>query len=181
MPIFNSLGSRPTALDIFSMNKEAARHIVEFHTIVLRGDGPLSEQQCEMIATYVSGLNGCEYCYGVHSAASVNYGTDRAKLDALFEDIDTAGVDPKMVPLLKYAGKLTRNMGEMSEADAQAVYDAGWGEDALHQAVLVTCIFNFMNRLLEGHGVKGNPAIFEARGKALVDQGYEPLMKALAD
>jgi len=37
---------------------------------------------------------------------------------------------------------------------------------------MVTCIFNFMNRLLEGHGVKGNEKIFKIRGKMLKEHGY---------
>jgi hypothetical protein len=36
-----------------------------------------------------------------------------------------------------------------------------------------------MNRLLEGHGCKGAPEIYAARGKALMDEGYAPLLKLL--
>lgn len=181
MAIFKNLGGRPTVASIFSLNKKAARHMVQYHTEVLRAPGPLSDQQRELIAAYVSGLNECEYCYGVHSACVVNYGVGRETLDAMFVDLETAEVDPKMVPLLTYAGKLTRDMNSVTEADAEAVYAAGWGEDALHSAILVTCTFNFMNRLLEGHGVKGSPALFEARGKALTEDGYEPLLAMLQD
>lgn len=33
-----------------------------------------------------------------------------------------------------------------------------------HDAVLTICLFNFMNRLLEGRGVKGNRELYETRG-----------------
>ena len=59
------------------------------------------------------------------------------------------------------------------------MFAAGWSESALHEAVLTVCLFNFMNRLLEGHGVKGNPGVFSARGQALRDEGYEPLLAFL--
>ncbi len=36
-----------------------------------------------------------------------------------------------------------------------------------------------MNRLLEGHGVKGAPEIYASRGKALKEEGYAPLLKLL--
>ncbi len=36
-----------------------------------------------------------------------------------------------------------------------------------------------MNRLLEGHGCKGAPEAFVARGKALMDEGYAPLLRFL--
>lgn len=36
-----------------------------------------------------------------------------------------------------------------------------------------------MNRLLEGHGVKGDTALYETRGKALQEQVYDPLLELL--
>ncbi|MEO8225453.1 MAG: hypothetical protein ABI661_11675 [Gammaproteobacteria bacterium] len=38
-----------------------------------------------------------------------------------------------------------------------------------------------MNRLLEGRGVKGSPAVFAQRGQALHDGGHAPLLGMLAD
>jgi hypothetical protein len=67
----------------------------------------------------------------------------------------------------------------MTQSDADAVFAAGWGEAELHDAVLTTCLFNFMNRLLEGHGVKGSRELYAARGQALHDEGYTPLLRPL--
>ena len=41
----------------------------------------------------------------------------------------------------------------MTDADAAAVYEAGWGDDALYSTVLVTALFNFYNRLVDGVGL----------------------------
>jgi hypothetical protein len=35
------------------------------------------------------------------------------------------------------------------------------------------------HRLLEGHGITGNPTLHELRGKALKEAGYDPLLKLL--
>ena len=35
---------------------------------------------------------------------------------------------------------------------------AGWGEDGIHDIINVTAIYAFMNRLLEGSGMKENVA-----------------------
>jgi hypothetical protein len=53
------------------------------------------------------------------------------------------------------------------------------GRAALHDAVLTTCLFNFMNRLLEGHGCKGSKELFALRGPALKEEGYAPLLEVL--
>jgi hypothetical protein len=36
-----------------------------------------------------------------------------------------------------------------------------------------------MNRLLEGHGVKGSADLYVARGQALQEAGYAPLLSIL--
>jgi hypothetical protein len=38
-----------------------------------------------------------------------------------------------------------------------------------------------MNRFADGHGIKGNAAVFAARGHALKDDGYDPRLEMLAD
>jgi hypothetical protein len=102
----------------------------------------------------------------------------------MFDDLEGAGFPPKIVPLLRMAGKLTEDPQSFTEADAQAVYDAGWDEQALHDAIMVVCCFNFMSRLLEGHGVEGprsdrRGALFAERGRRLKDEGYLPLLRQL--
>lgn len=85
------------------------------------------------------------------------------------------------LPLMAYVRKLTLSPSRLVAADAQAVFAAGWDEQALHDTIAVVCLFNFMNRFADGHGIKGDNAVFAARGKALMQGGYDPLLEALAD
>ena len=50
----------------------------------------------------------------------------------------------------------------MTQADADAVFAAGWNDQALHDAVSTCALFNFMNRLVEGHGIKTRSGVFSA-------------------
>lgn len=179
MPSFPSLPADAGVRHILQLNKPAGRALVEFHQALLRGDSPLSPAQLELIAAYVSGLNACQYCYGVHSETARAFGLEAGAIEAMLADLDSAPVDPTMRPLLAYAKKLTVSPTRMTQADADAVFAAGWSERALHDAVLTVCLFNFMNRLLEGHGCKGAAEIYATRGKALMDEGYAPLLKLL--
>jgi uncharacterized peroxidase-related enzyme len=179
MPFFSSLPGDAGVRHILPLNKRAGRALIEFHEALLRGDSPLAPAQLELIAAYISGLNACQYCYGVHAETARAFGLEAGALEAMLADLDAAPVDPRMRPILAYAKKLTQAPARMSQADADAVFAAGWSERALHDAVLTTCLFNFMNRLLEGHGCKGAPEVFAARGKALKDEGYAPLLKLL--
>ena len=89
-------------------------------------------------------------------------------------DIETAPVDEKMKPLLRFANKLTLDPAKMVHADAQAVFDAGWSEQALHDAINVICMANFMNRIVPAHGgTEGNiSSHFEAAADFLANCGY---------
>lgn len=179
MSFFKSLPEDAGVRHILTLNPQAGRALVEFHTAALRNEGPLEPGHKELIAAYVSGLNACQYCFGVHAETAKAFGLEAGTLERLLADIDSADVDERLKPLLRYARKLTLEPSRMTEADAQAVFAAGWSEAALHEAVLTVCLFNFMNRLLEGHGVKGNPGVFSARGQALRDEGYQPLLAFL--
>jgi hypothetical protein len=62
-------------------------------------------------------------------------------------------VDAKLRPVLAYVAKLNTLPSRLVARDAQAVYDAGWSEAALYEAVQVCALFNMMNRIIEGTGV----------------------------
>jgi uncharacterized peroxidase-related enzyme len=120
---------------------------------LLRGAGELSVGERELIATYVSALNACTFCAGAHRAYAEVFGIDGALIDALIDDPATAPVDDRLRPILAYVERLNTLPSRMTQADAQAVYDAGWSEAALYEAVQVCALFNMMNRIIEGTGI----------------------------
>ena len=179
MPFFKSLGEDAGVRHIVSINPAAGRALIEFHAAALRNASALPSADKELIAAYVSGLNACQYCYGVHAETARAFGVEAGLIEQLLADVDSAPVDEKLRPLLRFARKLTLEPARMTQGDADAVFAAGWDEAGLHDAVLTICLFNFMNRLLEGHGVKGDPDLYASRGQALREQGYAPLLDAL--
>jgi uncharacterized peroxidase-related enzyme len=179
MPYFKGLPHDCGVRHILQMNKPVGRALVQLHETLMRSDSPLSPQQHELIAAYVSGLNECQYCFGVHSVTATAFGVPEKLLREMLFDPDAAEIEPKMRPLLQYVRTLTTSPHQLVQADADAVFAAGWSERALHDAIMTTCLFNFMNRLLEGHGCKGSEEVFHQRGTALQQAGYSPLLKFL--
>jgi hypothetical protein len=45
------------------------------------------------------------------------------------------------------------------------IREAGWDETALHSAIAVCCLFSFMNRLVDGHGIEADATLFAERGR----------------
>ncbi len=169
---FPSLPNPPDLSDVFLKFPRGSRALLELHDIVLRGESPLSPGEREMIAAHVSGKNAGEYCYGAHSMIASSFGIDSTVFDDMQKDLPTANVDEKLKPLLAYAAKLTNEPSKVTASDAKAVYDAGWSERALYDAVTVCALFNFMNRLVEGTGCSPEA---EAAG----EDEDEPLMSYL--
>jgi len=168
-----NLPENAAVFDVFAAYPDLFTPIVDFSQQLFRGPGPLAIRDRELIFSYVSQLNACEYCFGGHSATTVLLGAPKEVFDALEIDIDAAPVEAKLKPLLRYAKKLTETPTRMTPADAAAVYAAGWTDEALMQAIALCCLANFMNRLVEGSGVHADPAKFAMRANSAIEKGYQ--------
>jgi len=181
MAHLRNLPAEAAVFDVFAAYPDLFTHIADFSQAAFRGPGPLAPRDRELIFSYVSQLNACEYCFGGHSETSVLLGASREVFDKLKIDIDTAPVDAKLKPLLRYAKKLTQTPTRMTPGDAEACYAAGWNDEAIMQAIVMCCLANFMNRLVEGTGVHADPSKFVARAKSAVEKGYQrPFQEKLA-
>ncbi|GAB3383570.1 carboxymuconolactone decarboxylase family protein [Amycolatopsis echigonensis] len=181
MSYLPSLPAEAVLLDVFRSYPDTAGPLLDYHEALLRGPSPVSVAERELIAAYVSGLNSCGYCHGVHTATAAAFGVPGNTLSALLADVATAPVDERLKPLLSYVGKLTRTPSRMTEADAAAVFAAGWDERALHDAVSVCALFNLMNRLVDGLGITASADYFTRSARRLADGGYAGLKTMLGD
>jgi uncharacterized peroxidase-related enzyme len=172
MPFFPSLRDDATTKDVFRAHQDIYSHHTRVSEAIMRGPSPLTPAQRELIGAYVSALNACHYCYGGHREAAKVFGVAPETIDGLIKDLATAPIDSKLRPILAFVKKLTLTPAQMTQADADDVFAAGWAEDALHSAIAVCCHFNFMNRLVDGHGIKADPALFTERGRKHVEMGY---------
>ena len=107
--------------------------------------------------TPVRGPGRASPALGLVVVAARAFGIDADVFEGLMADLESSAIDEKLKPLLAYVGKLTRTPAMMAQADADRVYAAGWDEKALFDAVSVCALFNFMNRIVEGSGIKSNP------------------------
>lgn len=153
MNLFPSLPETPNLGDVFKAFPQHAAPLLAYHDALLRGESPLTVAERELIAAYVSGLNACNFCFGAHKLYARAFGIDEEVVDALIADVETAPVDARLKPILRYVAKLKTLPPKLTSADAKAVYDAGWSERALFDALQVAALFNFMNRIVEGSGV----------------------------
>lgn len=172
MPLLRVLPPDATLADLRQTYADLLDHLRPYAERLMRGPSPLSPGERELIAAYVSGVNSCRYCYGAHSRVAEIFGMEEALLAALLDDLDKAAVDARFKPILRYVRKLTETPSRMTEADANAVYDAGWDDEALLRAIAVCAYFNNMNRLVEGAGIVGTAADHDTAAQRLAAGGY---------
>ena len=179
MPHLRSLRGGASLIDVFKAFPQTSAPLIEFHEALLRGRSPFTATERELIAAYVSGLNRCRYCHGVHTAAAERMGVEVGLLPRILRDGDLVGVDAKLRPVLTLARKLTAAPDSVTRADAQAVFAAGWDDAALYYAVAVTALFNLMNRLVEGLGIELDPTYVGPAAERLAERGYLPLLELM--
>jgi uncharacterized peroxidase-related enzyme len=153
MGFLKSLGEAPHLYELMKKYPGVAIPAFRLHDVLMRGEEPFTVAERELIFAYVSGLNACSFCYRGHVVAAELWGIEPGVMDKLMDDLDAAPIDSRLRPVLRYVKKLTETPGKMVQADADAVYAAGWDEDALFAAVGIAALAGFMNRIADGAGV----------------------------
>jgi len=172
MALLRSLPENATLADLRRTYADLLEKLRPYGHRLMRGPSPLTPGERELIAAFVSGVNSCRYCHGAHSLVARAFGVDEAVLAASLDDIAVAPVDAHFKPILRYVRKLTETPSRMTAADAAAVYDAGWNDEALLHAIAVCAYFNNMNRLVEGAGIVGTTEEYSVAAQRLVEHGY---------
>lgn len=111
----------------------------------------MSDGERELIFTYISGLNDCQFCFHSHASAATALGIDESAIGNMDIDLDTQ--NEKLKPIFSYVKKLTQTSSQVVKADVDAIYAAGWNEEAFMDVVGIYCVVNFMNRFVNGVGV----------------------------
>jgi uncharacterized peroxidase-related enzyme len=151
------LGFVPNVLRVYAIRPRHLQLWNDFYDELMRGESGLSKAQREMIAVVVSTANRCHYCIVSHSAALRKLTGDPILVEQLQTNQAYADVDAKERAMLDFALKLTEQSHRCTEADVDALRDAGWNDEEIMDIAEVTAMFNFTNRLASGLGWRPNP------------------------
>ncbi len=180
MPTLSYAKTFKGVADVFLRDPDLYVPLLRFIEVVVTRDSALSIAEREMIAAHVSRLNGCAFCVGIHKATMLELGVDRRAADAVADGADAASVDGKLRAILDFAESLTMSPEIIGQTDVDAVLEAGWPEQAVEDAINVTALFNYVNRLVDAFGIEGEDSYFKDIGAILAKQGYAPLIEMAA-
>jgi uncharacterized peroxidase-related enzyme len=149
---------------------------------MMNGPSPLSQGERELILAYAAAVAGCTFVHVAHSEVAYAWGIDNGLVERLLADFEGTPVDAKLKALLAFVRKLAATPNDITQVDADAVFAAGWEEQALQDAIAVTARAAFMQRLVAGHGFM--PMSRQAavkRAKQRIEHGYVNLYAAFRD
>ncbi|MEQ9326824.1 MAG: carboxymuconolactone decarboxylase family protein [Rhodospirillales bacterium] len=153
------LGSVPNLFRITANSPAALGGYLGLHGALSKGS--LDGQTRERIALAVAEINGCDYCLSAHSYIGKNL----AKLDEseIAANRDGGSNDPKADAAVRFAVKLVRERGQVSDADIAAVKLAGYGEAEIVEIVAHVALNTLTNYLNEAFGTPIDFPVVTAR------------------
>ena len=179
MPHLPSLPANASLIDVYKVHPAVAAAALSLNDAVMRQPAPFSPAEREAIAAYVSTINACQYCTGVHTSAATKLGMDAGAVEAICQRPDSPD-DPRLVPVLAYVAKLTTAPATADADDVKKILDAGWDEKAVSYAAFIAGLYAFMNRIVDGHGIRADAAGIDAGGTRLAELGYTGIANMLA-
>lgn len=153
MPHIQIANALPGITGLLAAFPETAKPLTELAEVLLRKDTPtLTKAERETVATYVSHLNGCQFCTESHAAVADRHWGKSDFSRTVSKDIEAAPLSDRLKALLRIAGKLQRNVQGVAKADVDAATKLGATEKDIHDTVLIAAAFCMFNRYVDGLG-----------------------------
>jgi uncharacterized peroxidase-related enzyme len=130
--MYRLIAQSPAALQGFAANNGALTKTLDVKTR-------------ERIALAVAQLNGCDYCLSAHSYLGLNLAKISSEEVALNRKGESG--DAKANAAVRFAAKVVRERGHITEADIKAVRDAGFSDRQIIEILAVTAENIFTNLL----------------------------------
>jgi uncharacterized peroxidase-related enzyme len=167
---------QPGIVELLFYKGSTGKALANLAQTLLHGPSNLTPGERELIASYVSSLNNCEYCHESHGASANYHLKDQGKSVKLVKaDPITAPVSEKMKALLAIAGLVKKSGKEVGISHIEAARKAGASDEDIHDTVLIAAAFCMYNRYVDGLGTSlpADKEEYIPMGKRLATTGYK--------
>ena len=150
-------GTVDTVMRVHSLRPQTLHgHVTLYRSVLHSDDNSLPFWFLEVVASYTSILNDCTYSLTHHFMNVRNLLRDQPRSDRIFTALKAHRpedeFDGKELAFLRYASKLTTDVGRMVRSDFDALKIAGCDDSEILEVNQVCAYFNYSNRLLNGLG-----------------------------
>jgi uncharacterized peroxidase-related enzyme len=165
----------PGIRGLFELRPDTAKPLCELANILLHSPNTLTLAERELIATYVSSQNECDYCQNSHGAiAAYHLDGDEELVFQVKRDFEQAAISGKLKALLAIAGKVQRGGRGVLPEDINRARQQGATDGEIHDTVLIAAAFCMYNRYVDGLATltPADPAVYRDRAGMIARNGY---------
>ncbi|MEM7438641.1 MAG: peroxidase-related enzyme [Pseudomonadota bacterium] len=150
-------GTVDTVMRVHSLRPDTMNgHVTLYRSVLHSADNQVPFWFLEVVASYTSILNDCTYSLTHHFMNVRNLLRDQPRSDRIFVALKAGRPEDefkgKELALLRYAAKLTTDVGKMVKSDFEVLKIAGCDDGEILEVNQVCAYFNYSNRLLNGLG-----------------------------
>lgn len=118
---------------------------------VMRGPSEWSEPERELLGAFVSRLNDCPFCIGIHTAIA-EHRLDESVTTARLDQWRNGEFGPRLTAAFALLERVTTDPASFGRDDVEPARAAGLSDAALSDALFVGFVFNTVNRLANAFG-----------------------------
>ncbi|MBX2884388.1 MAG: peroxidase-related enzyme [Granulosicoccus sp.] len=132
-------------------------HVTLYRSVLHHENNTLPFWFLEIVASYTSHLNQCEYSFSHHFTNAVNLMNDRERSDKILAAFEARAPERvfsgKELAFLKYTEALTVDVANIDRTIFDQMKEVGCGDGEILEVNQVVAYFSYSNRLLNGLGV----------------------------
>ena len=165
----------PGPRGLMNFRPETTKPLNELAEILLCGPSTLTQAERELIGTFVSSENDCQYCQSIHGAVAAHFlNGNEALINQVKCDFSSAQISDKMKALLVIAGKVQQGGKNVTAEDVERARSLDATDLEIHDTVLIAANFCMMNRYVDGLAAwtPTDPGFYRQRAATLAEHGY---------
>jgi uncharacterized peroxidase-related enzyme len=119
---------------------------------IMYNRGGLGRAERELGAVGASVVNRCVYCAAVHASRYNQLTKDETAMQRIFAAGEAADLEVRQAVIFRFASRLSKTPSAATEADMQALRDAGLSDEEIFDLILSAALFGWANRLMHTLG-----------------------------
>ena len=144
----------PGILQCFATHPPLLEHMIGLAETMLFSEGALGRLEKELLGTFLSASNQCEYCADSHGSFLRMHGGSDALLEAAFScNASSPDLSSREQALLTFAGKVNKHSEAVSPPDVEELRQHGFSDLQIAETIHLTALFAAFNRVVNAFGL----------------------------
>lgn len=176
MPYIPVLHELPGIIGLLETYTETGSILQKLANTLLNKDTEtFSKSERETVASYISYLNKCHFCYKSHSAIADCLWKQPGKTKEIIDNIENNTQTDKLTYILYVAKKLHNSVQGISQDDISLLYtNYHFTSEDVNDLILIISSFCMFNRYVDGLGTNHSQDndTYITMGKKIAEHGY---------